>query len=255
MRTMLAIVAFVFIPQFLSAQSAQTPNDSLFEYFQFDNSSPFSFLETYFPPLLIEDGIELKSFIRSKTFREIREQFSDMKAVDAIYIRAMKLTSSNAAVALLIASLATFDHRVVGLKIPIFKLVFPLSNESEKEFARRVSNLPTRLYADSPTNFYGDRDKLQHFFGSAFLTFVFESRDASERFGTFIEKGEDAFIIDGANDERDARANHQGQQFGLSLLNDNHRLPSEFIKFEIAKDSPDQLTHVQLDVPICKGAW
>ena len=255
MRTMLAIVVFVFIPQFLSAQPQALPADSLFEYFQFDDSAPFSFLETYFPPFLIEDGIELKSFIRSRTFRKIREQFSDLKAVDAVYIRAMKLTKCNTAMALMIASLATFDHRLVGLKIPVFKLFLPLSNESDKEFARRVSNLPTRLYADSPTNFYGDRDKLQHFFGSAFLTFVFESRDASERFGTFIEKGEDAFIVDGMNDERDARANHQGQQFGLALLNDNHRLPSEFIKFEIAKDSPDQLTHVQLDVPICKGAW
>lgn len=242
----------MFTTQILQAQQATIPPDSLFEYFQFEETASFSFLETYFPPLLIQDGIVLKSFIRSKTFLEIRNQFTDLKAVDAIFIHAMKLTNDNTAIALMLSSLATFDHRMVGLKIPALKLYFPLSNESEKEFSKRVNNLPVRLYADSPANQFGDRDKLQHFFGSAFLAFVFESRDASERFGTFIEKGEDAFIVDGSIDERDIRANHQGQQFGLALLHDNHRLPSEFLKFEIA--IAHDFSRVE-DIPMCKGVW
>ena len=215
-----------------TAQQTSIAQDSLSRYFQFDESSTFGFLTSYFPPFFIQHGMELKSFIRSRTFDAIRRKYGDLKAVDAIFIRAMKITNENTAVSLLISAIAYFEHRTVHLKVPIFALVFPLTNESEKEFTRRVKNLPAKIYSDTPLN--GDRDKLQHFFGSAFLAFIFESRQPAERFGDFIEEGEDAFLVDGALDERDMRANRQGQEFGLALLNNIHRVPSEFIKVEIA---------------------
>jgi hypothetical protein len=215
-----------------TAQQTSIAQDSLSRYLQFDESSTFGFLTSYFPPFFIQYEIELKSFIRSKTFLRLRQHYGDTRAIDAIYVKAMEITNDNTAVSLLISAIACFEHRTFHLKVPIFALIFPLTNESEKEFTRRVKNLPAEIYSDTPPS--GDRDKMQHFFGSAALSFIFESRQPAERFGDFIEKGEDAFLVDGALDERDMRANRQGQEFGLALLDNIHRVPSEFIKVEIA---------------------
>lgn len=251
MRVGLVIILMTLSTHTLSAQRGSA--NSLEKYFLFDEPPLFGFLTTYFPSFFIQNGIELKNFVRSDEFRQIRQQYDDAKAVDAIYVQAMQLTQNNTAIALLIATLATFDHRLVGIKVPIFNLFFPLTNESKEEFFKRVNNLPTRIYNDSPANASGDRDKLQHFFGSAFLAYLFESREVSERFGLFVEHGEDAFIIDGVLDSRDKRANRHGQQFGLALLENKHRLPSEFLKFHIVKTpSPDlcQLMNIS-----CSGTW
>lgn len=254
MRFVIATMIAMFVSQPLCSQPAeQSAPDSLSGYLRFEESSPFSCLLTYFPPLLIQHGIELKSFIRSKEFQKIRQRHGDLRAVDAIYIRSMRLTDDNTAMALLLAALASFDHRSVGLRVPVLKLFFPLSNESEEDFLARVNSLPSHLFFDTPAYQAGDRDKLQHFFGSAFLSFVFESRDPANRVGTFIEEGEDAFIVDGVLDERDMRANHLGQEFGLALLSDNHQFPSEFLRFEIAKTR-----HGTGPVPenqSCPGEW
>jgi hypothetical protein len=176
--------------------------------------------------------MEIKSFIRSETFSEIRGQFGDLKSVDAIFIRAMKLSRNNTAIALLISTLACFDHRLVGLKVPIFALFLPLTNEDEIDFNLRVRNLPKLLYQDSPQDKFGDRDKLQHFFGSAFVAYAFESSDPAEQLSRLIEEGEEAIIIDGALDERDLRANRNGQDFGLALLENKFVLPSKFFIYK-----------------------
>ncbi|MFI5251150.1 MAG: hypothetical protein ACHQQQ_01855 [Bacteroidota bacterium] len=226
----LPAIILIFFFSLSTASSQETPGaraNDLRKYFIFDNPHPLACLFTYFPSIFIQHEIELKSFVRSKTFSHLREQFGDQKAVDAIYIRAMQLTNNNTAISLLLATLATFDHRVVELKIPIFEFGLPLSEESGGEFSRRVKNLPRTLYDDSPDS--GDRDKLQHFFGSAFITYISESRDAADRFGMFVEKGERLFIIGGVYDERDLRADWQGQNFGSALLKNNRKRPSHFL--------------------------
>jgi hypothetical protein len=225
----MVLLGFCYL-QNVSAQSLSSSDAELLSsYLQFDDSSPFSCLITYLPPFFLQNGLELKTFIRSKTFHRIRDKFGDIRAVDAVYVRAMKLTNNNTAVALLLVAVATIDHRMVGIKIPVFNLYFPLSNESLEEFAQRVNNLPAQLYSDTPRSRLGDKDKLQHFFGSAFLTFICESSQSADRVGEFVEIEEEKYIIGGVNDERDIRANRQGQKFGLALLEDNHRLPSEFL--------------------------
>ncbi len=197
-------------------------------WLRFDDPGPFEAFLTWYPPLLIRNGIELKDFIRSDAFAAFRKKAGDALAVDAIYVRAMTLTANNTAVALLLATVATFDHYVVGVRVPLLNLFFPLSNESYEEYAARVRNLPTGFYADTPPGERGDRDKLQHFFGSAFVALAFESRDAAQRVGDFIEIGEDAVIVDGVLDSRDERANWNGREFGIALLADNRRYPSDF---------------------------
>ena len=230
----------------LYAQS-DSLSDSLDAYFHLEDSSPLSCLTTWFPPLFIQHGLEMKSFIRSGTFAKIRRAYGDVRALDAIFVRSMQLTNNNTALALLIASLATFDHRDISFKVPVFALALPLSDESWEDFSARVKNLPARLYDDTPAGAAGDRDKLQHFLGSAFLAFAFESNDASMRVGEFVEQGEGAFIVGGADDDRDRRADRQGQAFGAALLDDIRRLPSEFIG---GRGSADVNA-----VSTCPGAW
>jgi hypothetical protein len=109
----------------------------------------------------------------------------------------------------------------------------PLTSEFEDEFQERIDNLPSAIYSDSPPE-TGDSDKLQHFFGSAFLAFVSESRETAQRVGVFVEWGEDRFIVGGAVDERDLRANLQGQMFGLALLEEPRSRPSTFLVSALA---------------------
>ena len=252
MRLTLAITIFVlYCPQTLFCR--QLENDTsvaLLRYFQFDDAGGLSCLFTYFPPLFIQHGIELKEFIRSSTFRSLRSKYGDIHAVDAIYIHAMQLTNNNTAVSLLLATIATFDHRLLGFKVPVVQLYFPLTNESLEQFQQRIDNLPSSLYSDTPPTHAGDRDKLQHFFGSAFLTFIFESRSTADRFGQFVEVGEDALIVGGAFDYRDVRSNLQGQKFGVYLLQNNHRLPSEFMKAQRISKNLTERESIH-----CSGVW
>jgi len=215
---------------------AASESAMLAAWLTFDEPAPFDALLTWFPPLFIQNGIDLKNFIRSDEFGEFRKRAGDARAVDAIYVRAMSLTANNTAVALLIATVATFDHYTVGVKVPLLDLTLPLSNESYEDFAARVRNLPAEFYSDTPPGGRGDRDKLQHFFGSAFVALAFESRGAAQRVGDFVEAGEEAVIVDGVLDSRDERANWNGREFGIALLADNRRYPSEFFHTAIATD-------------------
>jgi hypothetical protein len=190
-----------------------------------------SFFAPLFFPKILQDEYRLKEYICSEEFASFRHTYGDLNAVDAIFDRAMKLSWNNIYEALLLSFVCTLEHRNFGVKLPLFgPLIWvPLTSEFQDEFDRRVSALPTMIYDDTPPGIAGDRDKLQHFFGSAFLSHGTESRDATQRVGMFIEWGEDKFVVDGSLDQRDIRANVQGQSFGLWLLGDMSVLPSKFL--------------------------
>jgi hypothetical protein len=225
-------VLFVLVSSFPAvAQSQQdhpTFGDSINELVSF--FAPFVF------PKVIQDGYQLKDYIRSEEFAALRSQRGDLNAVDAIFAHAMHLSWNNAYEALLLSTVATMDHSRFGVNLPLLGplLWVPLTSECEEDFQKRIATLPRLLYDDSPHQANGDRDKLQHFFGSAFLTYICESRDAAERFGDFVEWGEDKVIVDGALDERDYRANTHGQEFGLALLRDKTVRPSSYIMYTLA---------------------
>jgi hypothetical protein len=196
--------------------------------------APISFFAPLVFPKIIQDGVRLKEYITSEEFAAVRRQRGDLRAVDAIFDRATTLAWGNNYEALLIALVATMEHRRFGVKLPLIGALLwaPLTSEFPDEFQQRVRSLPSRLYADTPPGTAGDRDKLQHFFGSAFLTYTFESREVAERFSFFVEWGEERFIVDGAFDERDIRANRQGEEFGLKLLQGGAALPSQFFNID-----------------------
>jgi hypothetical protein len=194
-----------------------------------------------FLPKFLGDATLLKDYVRSEEFRELRARVGDRCAVDGIFDRARELSWGNSYEALLISALATFDHRRFGVRLPLLGalLWFPLTSEFAEDYQARVSALPRNLYEDSPPGEEGDRDKLQHFFGSAFLAYLVESLDAADRVGEFVEWGEERFIVGGVSDDRDRRANREGEQFALHLLVDGAARPSTFLRGSTAQAAPE----------------
>jgi len=188
------------------------------------------FFAPFILPKVVQDTYQLKEYIRSESFARVRAFRGDMAAVDDIFHHAMILSWGNTYEALLLSFMCTMDHRHFGIRLPVVGalLWFPLTSEFEDEFRERVHALPKLLYNDTPEE--GDRDKLQHFFGSAFLTFAFESAESAEQVGEMVERGEDLFVVDGVLDERDARANRQGQAFGMKLLRGEKVCPSDCLE-------------------------
>ena len=221
-----------------------------------------SFLSPLIVPKIMQDVHGLREYIRSDEFAEVRLRSGDLVAVDEIYAEALNLSWNNHYEALLISLVATMDHRRFGVDLPIVGALFwfPLTSEFEEDFEDRVRALPVRLYYDTPDGVAGDRDKLQHFFGSAFLTYVFESREATQRVGEMIEGSEEQFVVDGVFDERDLRANRHGEAFGMSLLGRNEVVPSEFLQLvTAAKDRgiPEVVWQPDQHATLCRpwGNW
>lgn len=188
-------------------------------------------------PKIFADVTSLRDYIRSEEFAAVRSESGDLRAVDAIFEEATRLCWGNRGEALYVATMATMDHRRVGVRVPFLGplLWFPLTSEFEEEYEERVGRLPAALYPDSPPGPAGDRDKLQHFFGSAFLTFFSGSIETAEQAGQFVEWGEGAFVVEGVFDDRDLRADRHGQDFGLRLRADPLAQPSGSFRFAIAR--------------------
>jgi len=188
-------------------------------------------------PKIFADVTSLRDYIRSEEFAGVRAELGDLQAVDAIFEEASRLCWGNRGEALFAATMATMDHRRVGVRTPVLGafLWFPLTSEFEDDYDERVKHLPTALYPDSPPGPAGDRDKLQHFFGSAFLAFLSTSTETADEAGRFVEWGEGAFIVEGVSDDRDYRADRHGQDFGMRLLSDPFAQPSASLHLAIAQ--------------------
>jgi hypothetical protein len=156
-----------------------------------------------------------------------------MRTIDAIYLKSLKIAEYNISRALFLSFMAVLEHRKIDVKMPIFKpLALPLTFEEDSIFSSRIKNLPAHVYADTPPGSYGDIDKLQHFFGSAYLSYVSEAPGFTRTAGNFIEWGEAIFIVGGTDDPRDKRANNQGKSFGRDLLVVKTLLPSDYLTFQ-----------------------
>jgi hypothetical protein len=204
-----------------------------------------TFLSPLLVPKVMQDCCMLKEYVRSEELVSARAAHGDLFAVDCVFDRAMRLCWNNVYEALLVSTFALMDHQRVGVRLPLIGAILwlPLTSEFGGEYRARVDALPSRLYDDTPPGPAGDRDKLQHFFGSAFLTAVTESAESADRFGLFIEWGEERFIVGGVNDERDVRANRQGESFGLHLLSDPEARPSRFFATDVPRETVAPLDH------------
>jgi hypothetical protein len=214
-----------------------------------------SFFSPFVIPKIFQDVHLLREYIRTEEFAAVRGVEGDLCAVDRIFLKSLEITWSNYYESLLICTWAVMDHRNVGIDLPIIGSLFwfPLTSEFPEEFHERVKNLPVRLYPDSPAHAGGDRDKLQHFFGSAFLQILTESTDGAERVGNIVEYGEASFIVGGRHDDRDLRANQQGRSFGEALQMKHRALPSDFLLLVVA--SSENAPQTRLCGGEVSGLW
>ncbi|MDH4071245.1 MAG: hypothetical protein OEV30_12590 [Ignavibacteria bacterium] len=195
-----------------------------------------SFYIPFVFPKVFQDVTRLRELVSDDEFLQYRLDHGDLMAVDRIFAESMDITWGNTYETLLICTFAVMDHRNFGVRLPVVGALFwvPLSSEFEEEFQDRIANLPQRIYPDTPLTGAGDRDKLQHFFGSAFLACVSESREGAERVGSMVEYGESQFIVGGRHDDRDLRANQHGRSFGMALLGGADVVPSDFLQLYTA---------------------
>lgn len=193
-------------------------------------------------PKVLQDGYLLKEYVGSAEFQDVRHRCGDAAAVDILFRRALRASWNNPYVTLTIVTIAILDHRKFGIVVPVLGplIWFPLTSEFADEFAVRHAALPSRMFPDTPVG--GDKDKLQHFFGSALLAIVTGSTGAVDRTGEFIEWGEDRFVVEGTVEERDVEANRRGAMFGLRFLEDRSVLPSLYMRTALSVHAVDPVT-------------
>ena len=171
----------------------------------------------------------ISSYIASEHFVELRNEIGDVSAADSIFAEAANYTNGNISDALLALMLATVPYREVPIQIPLINtsVNFPLTSADEETFLEKNNNLPRYLFFDSPKNDYGDKDKLAHFFGSAFLSYESHIFDIGKLIGYFVEAFEESFKVQSSVDIRDLDVNEYGRLFGELLKENKELLPSQ----------------------------
>lgn len=219
-----------------SSANAQCEGDLSWDFAD-DVEEPFSigrFFSDAVTPQVVHDTQLLRHYVRDPRFAELMKRCGDIRATDAIYLRALKIADYNIMRGLLLSMMAVLEHQNIEFRMPILKaLSVPLSFEEDSLFQQRVRNLPRQLYDDTPAIAMGDRDKLQHFFASAYIAYASETPELASGAGAAVEWGEAQFVVGGADDPRDERANKQGELFGRDLIAVKNLLPSDYLLLPI----------------------
>jgi len=169
----------------------------------------------------------------SASFDSLRVRCGDIAAVDALYLMALECTDNDIGRALFLCMTAVFEHRTVDLKMPVVHSIpLPLTFESKSVFLERKQHIPKKIYKDTPPTIDGDRDKLQHFFSAAYLTYRIDAPAAAGAIGGAVEWAEPILVVGGEDDPRDRRANDQGILFGRDLKTSPELLPSDYLTLQ-----------------------
>jgi len=171
----------------------------------------------------------ISSYIASEHFSNLKNNIGDVAATDSIFSEAMRFTEYDYGDALIALMLATVPYNEVPIQIPILNstVYYPLTSADEETFLTKNENLPRYLFFDSPQNNYGDKDKLAHFFGSAFLSYESNIFDIGKLIGYFVEAFEESFKVQSSVDLRDLDVNEYGRLFGDLLKENKDLLPSQ----------------------------
>ena len=172
---------------------------------------------------------QISDFIASERFIKIRNECNDLASTDSIFNETVKITDGDVSDALLALMFATVPYREVPIQIPILGswIYYPLISADEKTFLKKNDNLPRYLFFDTPQNDYGDKDKLAHFFGSAFLSYESNIFDLGKLIGYFVEAFEESFNVQSSVDARDLDVNDYGRLFGRLLKENKDLQPSQ----------------------------
>jgi len=171
-------------------------------------------------PETIRAGYLTRAWVRD-SLPPAGDSLDDLSRLDMLYLHALGEAGGDPETALFASLIASFEHHTIPFSIGVD---LPLTLEPHDLFERRVALLPQRLFLDSPAG--DDRDKLQHFFASAWLAATLDNGPAADLIGLGVETGEELFIRGGADDRRDVRANRLGHLFAQLLRQHPRALPS-----------------------------
>ncbi|HVO75685.1 MAG TPA: hypothetical protein VMT35_16760 [Ignavibacteriaceae bacterium] len=170
----------------------------------------------------------LSEFISSDYFKKIKNKTDDLSLVDTIYFKSLEFNKDDISEALLTLTFGTIPYKEIPIQIPLVKCIihFPLISDNDSVFNLKNRNLPKDLLFDTPGDEFGDKDKLAHFFGSAFLSYNSRFFDFGTVFGYFVEVFEESFKVQSSIDNRDLMVNNLGRIFGKILRKNNRAAPS-----------------------------
>lgn len=190
-----------------------------------------SFTFGYGQSLLYTNVQKISEYIAQDKFSIYLENENHLVLVDSIFSFALTVNNNDISETLLSLTFATVPYRQVPLKIPYLNIIFnfPLVSADKETYLKKNSNLPNNLFYDTPQNSFGDRDKLAHFFGSAFLSYNSILFDLTPFIGYFVEVFEETFKVESFIDERDLIVNSIGSSFGKALKDNIEMKPSYFI--------------------------
>lgn len=192
--------------------------------------SLWSMLRRLILPREISLIYDLRALIAAQPPLAPRSRVGDLRRLDAIYRRAVYFAEGDAELALLALSYATLPYHTFPARIPLLGIgvTVPVSTESREAFEQRMANLPGLLLPDSPPQL--DRDKLPHFFGSAWLQCAMRNEELTAAAGELLELGEELFKLEGFSDERDIIVNRLGAEFAIALMRQRRVLPSDIFR-------------------------
>lgn len=181
---------------------------------------------------IFEFGSKINDYIAS-SFDKSNDKELNINQMDSIFSFALSIADSNIADALLFCSIGTMTYPVFKIKLPYLNFFIPFSVFTEydlEKMKKKEENLPHKLFEDSPDTKFGDKDKVVHFFTFAYFSYLF-GYSFAVHIGSFVEKFEESFKIDGKVDERDLKINELGAKFGQEL---NYKII--FPSFILAKE-------------------
>ncbi len=176
-----------------------------------------------------KEVFELSNYIASPAFASFKKRMNDLSQTDSLYKEALKVTNGKYSEALFALIFATIPYKKVPIKLPLLPVYFdyPLVCAPVSIYKLKNKNLPKYLFVDSPNDNFGDKDKLAHFFGAAFLSYSSSFLDLSNLIGYFVEVFEQDFVVGSSIDIRDLQADSLGGIFGYMLKDNKNILPSQ----------------------------
>ncbi len=159
----------------------------------------------------IREGYDIRAFLASPEFGRFDSTHAPEEAMDEVYYTALGYSHGALSSALLATMFGVIEHEHIPVAFFGSELDIPLTSESHRRFLERWSHLPTHVYHTSED----DRDKLQHFFASAWLKEALGMDWLAKLSGNLVEVVEDLFFVGGFEDPRDVHANRDGIRFSL----------------------------------------
>jgi hypothetical protein len=169
----------------------------------------------------------ISKFIAANEFNEI----SDIYAVDSLYLHAKHQLKGDLSETFLSLTFAAIPYNNVPIRLPVIHIMinFPLLSSADSIFKLKNHNLPARLFYDTPDDNFGDKDKIAHFFGSAFISYSSSIFDLGDLIGYFVEVFEESFEVQNQIDPRDIQANQLGNIFGRIIKKHKNVMPSQVL--------------------------